>query len=131
MLPETIRIPPAPDASAIALPARPSCAEYQSAQVSGTRDQEQKSRIAKFTLDIDKIIHNYRVVDNLGTIFAALTDPTRRAMIERLSHGPASVHGLTETVCTFAADDFKTHCLPGAGADCNQDKAWTRECVHA
>jgi DNA-binding transcriptional ArsR family regulator len=35
-------------------------------------------------------------VDNLGTTFAALSDPTRRAMIERLSHGPASVHGLTE-----------------------------------
>ncbi len=67
----------------------------------GVRDQgseirEQKSRIAKFTLDIDQIIHNYRVVDNLDTTFAALSDPTRRAMIERLSHGPASVHGLTE-----------------------------------
>ena len=36
------------------------------------------------------------VVDYLGTTFAALSDPTRRAMIERLSHGPASVHGLTE-----------------------------------
>ena len=36
------------------------------------------------------------VVDSLGTKFAALSDPTRRAMIERLSHGPASVHGLTE-----------------------------------
>ena len=36
------------------------------------------------------------VVDRLGTAFAALADPTRRAMIERLSHGPASVHGLTE-----------------------------------
>jgi DNA-binding transcriptional ArsR family regulator len=36
------------------------------------------------------------VVDNLGTTFAALSDPTRRAMIERLAHGPASVHGLTE-----------------------------------
>jgi len=36
------------------------------------------------------------VVDKLGTTFAALSDPTRRAMIERLSHGPASVHGLTE-----------------------------------
>ena len=32
----------------------------------------------------------------MGTTFAALSDPTRRAMIERLSHGPASVHGLTE-----------------------------------
>ncbi len=36
------------------------------------------------------------VVDTLGTTFAALSDPTRRAMIERLSRGPASVHGLTE-----------------------------------
>ena len=36
------------------------------------------------------------VVDRLGTTLAALSDPTRRAMVERLSHGPASVHGLTE-----------------------------------
>jgi DNA-binding transcriptional ArsR family regulator len=36
------------------------------------------------------------VVDRLGTTFAALSDPTRRAMIERLSRGPASVRGLTE-----------------------------------
>src|SRR6201996_1893713 len=36
------------------------------------------------------------VVDRLGTTFAALSDPTRRGMIERLSHGPATVHGLTE-----------------------------------
>jgi DNA-binding transcriptional ArsR family regulator len=36
------------------------------------------------------------VVDNLSTAFAALSDPTRRAMVERLSRGPASVHGLTE-----------------------------------
>jgi DNA-binding transcriptional ArsR family regulator len=35
-------------------------------------------------------------VDKLDTTFAALSDPTRRAMIERLSHGPASVHTLTE-----------------------------------
>src|SRR6185295_5975281 len=35
------------------------------------------------------------VVDKLSTTFAALSDPTRRGMIERLSHGPASVHGLT------------------------------------
>src|SRR5512146_1932785 len=36
------------------------------------------------------------VVGKLGTTCAALSDPTRRAMIERLSRGPASVHGLTE-----------------------------------
>ena len=50
----------------------------------------------KFPLDIDQTMHNHMVVDNLGTTFTALSDPTRRAMIERLSHGPASVHGLTE-----------------------------------
>src|SRR3984957_20395146 len=36
------------------------------------------------------------VVDRLGTTFAALSDPTRRGMIERLSHGPAAGHGLTD-----------------------------------
>ena len=36
------------------------------------------------------------VVDSLGTTFAALSDPTRRAMVERLAGGPASVHRLTE-----------------------------------
>jgi DNA-binding transcriptional ArsR family regulator len=36
------------------------------------------------------------VVDKLDTTFAALSDPTRRAMIDRLSYGPATVHGLTE-----------------------------------
>ena len=35
------------------------------------------------------------VVDRLGTTFAALSDPTRRAMVEKLSRGPASVHRLT------------------------------------
>jgi DNA-binding transcriptional ArsR family regulator len=35
-------------------------------------------------------------VDRLDITFAALADPTRRAMIERLSRGPASVRGLTE-----------------------------------
>ena len=62
----------------------------------GAEISEQKSTIAKFTLDIGQIIHNHIVVDNLGTTFAALSDPTRRAMIERLTHGPAPVHGLTE-----------------------------------
>ncbi len=32
----------------------------------------------------------------MDATFAALSDPTRRAMIERLSRGPASVRGLTE-----------------------------------
>ncbi|MFZ1083754.1 MAG: metalloregulator ArsR/SmtB family transcription factor [Terracidiphilus sp.] len=62
----------------------------------GFLDQGTKIRNRRFTLDNCQIIHYRMVVDKLGATFAALSDPTRRAMIERLSHGPASVHGLTE-----------------------------------
>ena len=65
-------------------------------QMSKFRDQGTKIWIARILIDIQPNIHNHMVVDRLGTTFAALSDPTRRAMIERLSHGPASVHGLTE-----------------------------------
>jgi len=34
------------------------------------------------------------VVDNLGNIFLALSDQTRRAIIERLAQGPATVNEL-------------------------------------
>src|SRR5260370_27225946 len=37
------------------------------------------------------------VGDRVDITFAGLADPTRRGVIERLSHGPASVHGLTES----------------------------------
>ena len=59
----------------------------------GSVNRNQESQNSYLTLPI---IHYHMVVDRLGTTFAALSDPTRRAMIERLSHGPASVHGLTE-----------------------------------
>jgi DNA-binding transcriptional ArsR family regulator len=36
------------------------------------------------------------VVNQLNSSFAALADPTRRAMVVRLSLGPASIHDLTE-----------------------------------
>jgi DNA-binding transcriptional ArsR family regulator len=41
-------------------------------------------------------IYNHLVVNTLDTTFAALSDPTRRAMLERLTQGPATVQGLTE-----------------------------------
>ena len=41
-------------------------------------------------------MHYYLVVDTLNLTFAALSDPTRRAMIDQLASGPASVHRLTE-----------------------------------
>jgi DNA-binding transcriptional ArsR family regulator len=65
-------------------------------QGSGIRDQGSGIKNRKFALDIDQGIYNHMVVNNLDTTFAALSDPTRRAMLERLSHGPATVHGLTE-----------------------------------
>ena len=46
-------------------------------------------------LDITSTIHYLMVVDQLDTTFAALSDPTRRAMVHQLASGPASVHRLT------------------------------------
>ena len=51
---------------------------------------------ARISIDISPQIHYRVVVDRLGATLAALSDPTRRAMVEQLSHGPASVHRLTE-----------------------------------
>jgi DNA-binding transcriptional ArsR family regulator len=53
-------------------------------------------RLATILIDNQATIHYRMVVDKLGTTFTALSDPTRRAMIQRLSHGPATVHGLTK-----------------------------------
>ncbi|HEY8027083.1 MAG TPA: metalloregulator ArsR/SmtB family transcription factor [Burkholderiaceae bacterium] len=47
-------------------------------------------------IDTHSNIHNNMVVDNLGTIFLALSDPIRRAIIRRLSQGPATVNELCE-----------------------------------
>jgi DNA-binding transcriptional ArsR family regulator len=63
---------------------------------SRSRDQGKSIQNRKWAVDIRHTTHYRMVVDKLDTTFAALSDPTRRAMIERLSHGPASVHGLTE-----------------------------------
>jgi DNA-binding transcriptional ArsR family regulator len=47
-------------------------------------------------LDILITIHYPLVVDKLESTFAALADPTRRAMVVKLTLGPASIHDLTE-----------------------------------
>lgn len=54
------------------------------------------SRHLKIPIDLSQPIHYLMVVNQLNTTFAALADPTRRAMVERLARGPASVHSLTE-----------------------------------
>ncbi len=47
-------------------------------------------------LDIFRKFHYLLVVNALDSTFAALADPTRRAMVVKLTHGPASIHDLTE-----------------------------------
>lgn len=42
------------------------------------------------------MFHYLLVVDELGMTFAALSDPTRRAMVQRLTRGPATIHALTQ-----------------------------------
>ena len=49
-----------------------------------------------FALDIGAVIHYRLVVNTLDSSFAALADPTRRAMVVKLTRGPASIHDLTE-----------------------------------
>lgn len=41
-------------------------------------------------------MHNHLVVDRLSTCFVALSDPTRRLILERLAKGAASVNELAE-----------------------------------
>lgn len=47
--------------------------------------------LKKNPLDNHAAIHNHMVVDTLSTAFAALSDPTRRAILFRLTQGPATV----------------------------------------
>lgn len=41
-------------------------------------------------------MHNHTVVDSLSTTLSALSDPTRRSILARLSAGPATVGELAE-----------------------------------
>jgi DNA-binding transcriptional ArsR family regulator len=47
-------------------------------------------------LTVARRIDNHKVVDGLSLTFAALSDPTRRAILARLKVGPASVTELAE-----------------------------------
>jgi DNA-binding transcriptional ArsR family regulator len=41
-------------------------------------------------------MYNYMVVHSLDTTFSALSDPTRRLIVERLTRGPATVNEIAE-----------------------------------
>lgn len=47
-------------------------------------------------LDMVLSIHNHLVVDSLSTTFAALCDPTRRAILSTLAERPASITELAQ-----------------------------------
>jgi len=50
----------------------------------------------KNAVDIAVGIHNHTVVDTLSATLSALSDPTRRSILARLSAGPATVGELAE-----------------------------------
>ena len=47
-------------------------------------------------VDIAASMHNHKVVDTLNLTFLALSDPTRRVILDRLRKGAASVNELAE-----------------------------------
>jgi len=47
-------------------------------------------------LDFHAAIHNHMVVDQLNLTFIALSDPTRRMILDRLRQGAATVNELAE-----------------------------------
>jgi DNA-binding transcriptional ArsR family regulator len=61
-----------------------------SASLTGQWDTIETSLTFVFT------IYNYMVVDSLSKTFSALSDPTRRAILDRLAHGPATVNAIAE-----------------------------------
>lgn len=67
--------------------------------------------------------------ENLNTVFHALADPTRRAVIQQLTNGPASVTELAEPF-KMALPSFMKHIgvLEEAGIIQSQKKGRVRTC---
>ena len=66
---------------------------------------------------------------SLDRTFAALSDPTRRGILERLSTGPASVTELARPLDISLPGVMKhIHVLEGAGLVTSQKQGRTREC---
>jgi DNA-binding transcriptional ArsR family regulator len=72
----------------------------------------------------------HRQSDSLSTIFLALADPTRRAVIGRLGQGPASVSELARPF-EMGLPSFMKHirCLEDSGMIRTTKKGRTRVCV--
>ncbi|NKC00750.1 MAG: metalloregulator ArsR/SmtB family transcription factor [Pseudomonadales bacterium] len=72
---------------------------------------------------------NYSTQTNLDSVFQALADPTRRAVIQQLASGPASVSSLAEPF-SMAMPSFMKHLdvLQAAGLVSSQKQGRVRTC---
>ena len=69
------------------------------------------------------------LADSLGTTFAALADPTRRAILERLAHGEASVTELAEPFqVSLPAISKQLRVLEEAGLIIREKQGRSRRC---
>ena len=72
----------------------------------------------------------YRMVNNLDRVYTALSDPTRRGMLERLQHGPLSVSDLAEPrTMTLAAVGKHVAVLESAGIITTHKSGRVRTCA--
>jgi DNA-binding transcriptional ArsR family regulator len=66
---------------------------------------------------------------NVGRVFHALGDPTRRAIVEKLSEGPISVSGLAKPLAiTLAAVVQHLQILEQSGLVCTEKLGRVRTC---
>jgi DNA-binding transcriptional ArsR family regulator len=73
--------------------------------------------------------HMLDYADDLDRVFRALTDPGRRLMLERLSHGPASVSELAKPLdMSLAAVVQHVQTLEASGLVKTQKVGRTRTC---
>lgn len=76
------------------------------------------------------MIYNHMVVDSLSVTLAAVCDPTRRAILQRLTNGPASVGELARPFrITQQAVSKHLACLQKAKLVAKRRDGRTRWCV--
>jgi len=72
---------------------------------------------------------NHSGSDDLGRVFRAIADPTRRAIVERLVRGPASVKALAEPLAmSLPAVMQHLEVLESAGVIATQKVGRVRSC---
>ncbi|WP_297549894.1 metalloregulator ArsR/SmtB family transcription factor [Amycolatopsis sp.] len=72
---------------------------------------------------------NQSGLDPVGRVFQALTDPTRRAIVERLVRGPATVKALAEPLAmSLPAVMQHLQVLEGAGVIATEKVGRVRTC---